>query len=115
MIEKINEQLNNSIIDIDFNEYLWIHGATDILYVNADAYHFHFDNNIAAIKKWLLDIANGEIIFLENTSKFSLKMFSLFQPWRLKIISRGEFENKKDKLLVKKHLRIYTGNEIIER
>jgi hypothetical protein len=115
MVEKINEQLNNGNIDIEFNEFLWIHGATDILYVNKDINHFHFDNDIVAIKKWLLDIAEGKIVFLEDTSKFSLKMFNPFQPWGLKIISRDEFEDNKDKLLAKKHLRIYTGNEIIKR
>jgi hypothetical protein len=55
------------------------------------------------------------MVFVEDTRKFSIKMFSLLQPWNLKIMNKRKFETKKASLMKKKYLRIYTANEILQR
>jgi hypothetical protein len=65
--------------------------------------------------KLFFDIIQGNMVFVQDTRKLSIKMFALLQPWNLKIMSKQKFETKKALLMKKKYLRIYTANEIIKR
>lgn len=121
---KQNESIKNKLvidesekfIEIKFNEYLTLSGDNHQINMNNNYNHFHFrDNN--HFKYFILSIANGETIFIENRKTFSLKWLKgiILQPWNLKMMNRNKYENKKWKYLSKKWLRIYTGNEIIKR
>lgn len=97
---------------INFHEYLTLGFDDDYIEINHGLTHTHFG---LIDTEFFFDIIKGNIIFVEDTRKFSLKMFSLLQPWNLKIIKKQKFENKKASLMKKKYLRIYTTNEIIKR
>jgi len=117
MNEIINKQIEEGLIDISFNEHLRVHGATDIININRNTMHIHFDDDVDELKTWLSKVANGEIIFIENMCWFSPKRLTgiLLLPWNLRMIDRAKFEKNKEKFLSKKYLRIYTGNEIIKK
>lgn len=97
---------------IKFHEYLTLGFDDDYIDINHGFTHTHLDgeNN-----EWFFDIIRGNMVFVEDTRKFSLKIFFLLQPWNLKIIRKQKFEAKKASLMNKKHLRIYTTKEIIKR
>lgn len=116
--DKIKISDTKDSIEIEFNEYLWIHGSGDIMYLNNDLNHYHFDDvDFEDFGQWLTDIANGDIVFIEDKSRFSLKMLKgiILLPWNLQTISKQKYEKNKQKYLSKKNLRIYTGNAIIKR
>ena len=98
---------------INFHEYLTLgFDDEDYIDINHGFTHTHLD---VVGNEWFFDIIQGNMVFVEDTRKFSLKMFSLLQPWNLKIIKKPKFEAKKVSLMKKKYLRIYTTNEIIKR
>ena len=97
---------------INFHEYLTLGFDDDYIDINYGFTHAHFDD---ANNEWFFDIIQGNKVFVQDTRKFSLKMFSLLQPWNLKIIEKQKFEAQKAALMKKKYLRIYTTNEIIKR
>ena len=97
---------------INFHEYLTLGFDDDYIDINYGFTHAHLDG---ADNKLLFDIIQGNMFFVEDTRKFSIKMFSLLQPWNLKIIKKPKFEAKKVSLMKKKYLRIYTTTEIIKR
>lgn len=107
---------SNQFIKIRFNEYLELAGDDSLLYLNGELNHFHFEDADEFID-FILNIANGETIFIENRNFFSPSRLKgiILQPWNLKMTARNKYENKKWKYLSKKWLRIYTGNEIIKR
>jgi hypothetical protein len=98
---------------INFHEYLTL-GFDDEYYIdiNHGFTHAHLDG---AENEWFFDIIQGNMVFVQDTRKFSIKMFSILQPWNLKIMSKQKFETKKASLMKKKYLRIYTANEILKR
>ena len=108
--DKIEHEEKDCCI-IKFHEYLTIGFDDDYIDINYGFTHFHFDG----AENYFFDIIQGNMVFVEDTRKFSFKMFSLLQPWNLKIIEKHKFETKKANLLKKKYLRIYTTNEIIKR
>ena len=97
---------------INFHEYLTLGFDDDYIDINHGFTHAHLDG---ADNKLFFDIIQGNMVFVQDTRKFSIKMFSLLQPWNLKIMSKQKFETKKASLMKKKYLRIYTANEIIKR
>ena len=97
---------------INFHEYLTIGFDDDYIDINHGFTHAHLDG---ADNKLFFDIIQGNMVFVQDTRKFSIKMFSLLQPWNLKIMNKQKFETKKASLMKKKYLRIYTVNEIIKR
>ncbi len=105
------DQHGVSYFEFNFNKYLYFMGDSSLIDNNLTHIHFNSDEEF---KRFILDVANGNIIFIENTCWFSIKRFSPFQPWNLKMINKNRFEKKKSKLLKNKWLRIYTGNEIIK-
>lgn len=118
-IFKINPDLRNKIeheaegiCSIRFHEYLTLGFDDDYIDVNHGFTHAHLDG---ADNEWFFDIIRGNMVFVEDTRRFSFKLFSLLQPWNLKILTRQKFETKKASLMRKKHLRIYTTKDIIKR
>ena len=97
---------------INFHEYLTLGFDDDYIDINHGFTHAHLDG---ADNKLFFDIIQGNMVFVQDTRKFSIKMFSLLQPWNLKIIGKQKFEAQKAALMKKKYLRIYTTNEIIKR
>ena len=97
---------------INFHEYLTLGFDDDYIDINYGFTHSHHDG---VDNEWFFDIIQGNMVFVEDTRKFSLKIFSLLQPWNLKIMKKQKFEVKKASLMKKKYLRIYTTNEIIKR
>ena len=97
---------------INFHEYLTVGFDDDYIGINHGFTHAHFGGTE---NKLFFDIIQGNMVFVEDTRKFSIKMFSLLQPWKLKITSKQKFETKKASLMKKKYLRIYTANEILKR
>ena len=97
---------------INFHEYLTVGFDDDYIDINHGFTHAHFGGTE---NKLFFDIIQGNMVFVEDTRKFSIKMFSLLQPWNLKITSKQKFETKKTSLMKKKYLRIYTANEILKR
>lgn len=117
-ILEINPDLKNRIesktedfCNINFHEYLTIGFDDDYVDFNHGLTHAHFDDDF----EWFFDIIRGNMIFVEDVRKFSLKTFLLFGPWNFKIMTKKKFEEKKTLLMGKKYLRIYTTNEIIKR
>jgi len=103
---KIND--NHDTIEIQFHEFLYVYGYHDCVEISdsiSNLAHWH-PNGYGALLKTLTDIANGEIIFVQGTRRYSKA---------LKVFSKEEFETKKKKYLKNKHLRIYTGTGIIKR
>ncbi len=109
--DKIKNEAKDFCV-INFHEYLTLGFDDDYIDINHGFTHAHLDgeNN-----ECFFDIIKGNMIFVEDTRKFLIKMFSLLQPWNLKIMKKQEFEAKKASLMNKKYLRIYTTNEIIKR
>ena len=97
---------------INFHEYLTLGFDDDYIDINHGFTHAHLDG---VDNEWFFAIIQGNMIFVEDTRKFSLKMFSLLQPWNLTIMTKEKFEIKKNSLMKKRYLRIYTANEIIKR
>lgn len=100
-------------IEINFNEYLRVVAEYDyqlIYYGDKKETHIHIEDKGDLIK-WLLDIAKGKEIFIEDKRKFSLK--KLFGG-DLEIISLGKFNQKKNRYIKNHNLRIFTGNKIIK-
>ena len=97
---------------INFHEYLTLGFDDDYIDINHGFTHAHLDG---VDNRLFFDIIQGNMVFVQDTRKFSIKMFSLLQPWNLKIMSKQKFETKKASLMKKKYLRIYTANEIIKR
>ena len=97
---------------INFHEYLTVGFDDDYIDINHGFTHAHFGGTE---NKLFFDMIQGNMVFVEDTRKFSIKMFSLLQPWNLKITSKQQFETKKASLMKKKYLRIYTANEILKR
>lgn len=111
----LKDKIENKAEDfcsINFHEYLTLGFDDDYIDINHGFTHAHLDG---IENKWFFDLVRGDMIFVEDTRKISLKMFSLLQPWNLKIVTKQKFEIKKNSLMKKKHLRIYTTNEIIKR
>ena len=109
--DKIENEAKDFCV-INFHEYLTIGFDDDYIDINYGFTHAHHDG---VDNEWFFDIIQGNMVFVEDTRKFSLKMFSLLQPWNLKIIGKQKFEAQKAALMKKKYLRIYTTNEIIKR
>lgn len=119
-ILEINPDLKNRIesktedfCTINFHEYLTIGFSAAHVDINHGFTHGHFDDDDDY--EWFFDLIRGDIVFVEDVRKFSLKTFLLFGPWNLKIMTKKKFEEKKTLLMGKKYLRIYTTNEIIKR
>jgi hypothetical protein len=87
-------------IGITFNKYLTITADDNYIEINYNL-HWH-PNGINEMVEDLNKIANGELIFVDG-------MF-----FTLKMLEKKRFEKRRAKLLAKKRLRIYTGNEIIK-
>ena len=111
--------ISYDFIEIIFHEYLEIKGDDDILVINDSKWgeltHWH-PNGADDMFEILTDIANGDTIFIENKCWFHpRRLFFIVQPWNLKTMDKETFRKKESKLLSKRYLRIYTGNEIIKR
>jgi len=108
--------LDKDCIELNFNEFLSMLASDEkqeIYYGKGQKRYTHCHIvDYDELKDFILNIANGNIIFVEDKRIISLKMFSLLQPWNIKTISLKKFNNKKDRLMKKKHLRIYSGNKI---
>jgi len=105
-------------ITVEFNEFLHIYADDDTVVFSQNKFgaHMHPSFGYDDLEKWLTDVAEGKIIFVEDKRILSpRRMIFFLQPWNLRIIEREKFERKKDKYLSKSYLRIYTGNEIIKR
>ena len=109
--DKIENGANDFCV-INFHEYLTLGFDSDYIDINYGFTHAHLDG---VDNEWFFDIIQGNMVFVEDTRKFSLKMFSLLQPWNLKIMRKQKFEAKKASFMNKKYLRIYTTKEIIKR
>ena len=110
--DKIESEAEDICV-INFHEYLTL-GFDDEDYIDMN-HGFTHAHLYGVGNEWFFDIIQGNMVFVEDTRKFSLKMFSLLQPWNLKIIGKQKFEAQKASLMKKKYLRIYTTNEIIKR
>ena len=111
----LKDKIENEAKDfcsINFHEYLTLGFDDDYIDINHGFTHAHLDG---VDNEWFFSIIQGNMIFVEDTRKFSLKMFSLLQPWNLTIMTKEKFEIKKNSLMKKRYLRIYTANEIIKR
>lgn len=106
------ENKGEDFCTIKFHEYLTLGFDDDYIEINYGFTHAHLDGDD---NECFFNIIRGDMIFAEDTRKVSLKMFSLLQPWNLKIMTKQKFEIKKNLLMKKKYLRIYTTNEIIKR
>ena len=109
--DKIENEAKDFCV-INFHEYLTLGFDDDYIDINHGFTHAHLDGEK---NEWFFDIIKGNMIFAEDTRKISLKMFSLLQPWNLKIMKKQKFEERKASLMKKKYLRIYTTNKIIKR
>ncbi len=109
--EKVAEKSDDNVV-IKFHEYLSVSYDGDTAAINQGLFrgflHVHGDDG------WFFSVVNGEIVFLEDTRAFCVKMLLPLRPWRMRTISREEFEQNKEKLVKKKNLRIYTSKEIIK-
>ena len=107
---KISILKPQGLISIVFNEYLWVSCDNENVVLNPNKWgaltHWHPDGSDDLIQK-LLDIANGELIFIENKHWLSL--------CKISILNRASFEVKNQRYMNKKYLLIYTGNSIIKR
>jgi len=110
----INESHNLfDSFNIDFNEFLrltvYVETRDPNYYtveLNGGLTHWHHDDDEALLQD-LAELANGEVIFIENMRLLSLS--------KIKAIEKEKFEKKKARYFAKKCLRIYTGNSIIKR
>ena len=109
---KINETQN--VISVDFHEYLHLDISDDYILLNDGLTHWHPDDK--DIVQEVIDIANGNFVYLERRGFFTRpRKYGRICDSALGIMDKDEFEIKKEKYLIKKHLRIYTGKEIIKR
>ena len=81
--------------------YLQLCGTFDF----ARHWHIRDDAEVLAI---VADLASGDEIFIENTKRSALSLFTR------KCMGKERFEKKKRKYMAKKHLLIYSGKEIIK-
>ena len=110
---KINE--TQEWIHIDFHEYLHLDISDDYISPNEGLTHWHPGDEADIIRE-VTEIANGNIIFLERRGFFTRpRKYGRIWDNALCILDKEKFEKRKEKYLAKKHLRIYTGNEIIKR
>ncbi|MCL2051336.1 MAG: hypothetical protein FWG91_06385 [Lachnospiraceae bacterium] len=119
-IENLRDKMEideyQTFITIDFNEYLHLAISDDMIELNYNLHHWHPDSEDDIIQD-VTEIANGDIIFIESRGFFTRP-----RKWNIRIcdnaitaLEKKVFEKKKGKYLAKKHLRIYTGNEILKR
>jgi hypothetical protein len=110
---KINE--TQDVISVDFHEYLHLDISDDYILLNEGLTHWHPDDEEDIIQD-IIDIAKGNVVYLESRGFFTRpRKYGRICDGALKILDKEKFEKKKEKFLTKKHLRIYSGNEIIKR
>jgi len=117
----INEEQDHIVVT--FHEYMRLDICHDLILLNGGLTHWHGDDE-DIIESIMGDI-NGEDIYIEWRDFFHRPLYYFDTPLgksgcricdsALKILSAERFEKKKAKYLRKKHLRIYSGNEIIKR
>lgn len=102
-------------IAIDFNEYLHLDIDDIKIILNNGLTHWHPADEEDIIQN-VTAIANGDIVFIERRDFFTLpRRYGRVCDHAIKMLEKKNFEKKKDKFLLKKHLRVYTGIEIIKR
>jgi hypothetical protein len=109
---KINE--THDVIRIDFHEYFHLNISGDCIWLNEGVTHWHPSDDAEIIQD-VLNIANGNDVYLESIDFFTrTSKYGRICHNELRILDKEKFEKKKENYLAKKHLRIYTVNEIIK-
>ena len=108
---KINEA--QDAICIDFHEYLHLDIFHDYILLNKGLTHWHGDDE--DIIQDVMDIVKGNIVYIESRGFFTRqRKYGRICDCGFHILDKEKFDKKKEKYLTKKHLRIYTGKEIIK-
>ncbi|MEG0365686.1 MAG: hypothetical protein RR585_02540 [Coprobacillus sp.] len=116
---KLEYNESNNHLIIFFHEYLSLEyfegnytSACDEGYMtftnNKIPQHWHMSSDEEALK-YLFEFIKEDIVYIENMST------SLFKWFIIKVMTKKEFEKKKEKYMFRKSIRIYTVDSIIKR
>ena len=108
------EKPESDVLIIRINEYLTLSAteANEMLEINRGVTHMHMGTEEMA--RIIIDILNGEYVFVERRSIFA-KHTTVDFLTKFEIYKKSKYEKIKDQYLGKKRVRIYSGNVIIQR